>query len=113
MAHKRFTISAIRRKPRRKVLDLAGQRFGKLEALQCIGMRKNATYWRCRCDCGRETRVSVGNLRSGQIKTCGCGTGQRRPRVERPPEYATWLRRVRSDTTFRDFADFMRCVGAR
>jgi hypothetical protein len=113
MGHKRFNTSDIRGKARRKILDLTGQRFGKLEALEFIGMRKGAAYWRCRCDCGQQTRATVGNLRAGHVKSCGCGTGQGRVWVVRPPEYALWMRRVRFDTTFRGFEDFLRCVGSR
>lgn len=29
------------------------------------------TYWLCECDCGNETLVEGGNLRSGHTKTCG------------------------------------------
>lgn len=28
--------------------------------------------WICLCDCGTETEVSRGNLKSGKAKTCGC-----------------------------------------
>lgn len=30
------------------------------------------TYWLCKCDCGNETVVEGGNLRSGHTKSCGC-----------------------------------------
>lgn len=36
---------------------------------------KKATLWRCRCSCGKETVVQLGNLRSGHTKSCGkCNT---------------------------------------
>ena len=28
--------------------------------------------WKCRCDCGKETVVAMGHLRSGHTKSCGC-----------------------------------------
>ena len=28
--------------------------------------------WLCDCDCGKQTTVALGNLRSGQVISCGC-----------------------------------------
>lgn len=64
----------------RKKLDLTGQKFGKLTVLgpaENIGSR---TAWRCQCDCGRETVVKTGHLRSGHTKSCGCLHGPGGPR---------------------------------
>ena len=63
--------------------DIAGQRFGKLVAIEPTKERKYGyVMWRCRCDCGNEKYVAAGNLVSGGVKSCGCGhkknlTGQR------------------------------------
>lgn len=62
----------------RRVVDLAGIRFGRLVAL-CLhaipamwkGVRQNAR-WICLCDCGKETVVSSGHLRAGCVVSCGC-----------------------------------------
>lgn len=62
---------------RRDPPDLTGLRFGKLTALE----RRGGDLWRCRCDCGRETTVSVKALRGGGVKSCGCSrreSGKRR-----------------------------------
>lgn len=62
------------------VIDLAGQKFGRLTAVSLtrIGQRP---AWLCVCDCGKEKAVEGGNLRSGQVRSCGClrneMTGQR------------------------------------
>ncbi len=48
--------------------DLAGKRFGLLEALEYIG----GSRWRCRCDCGRESVILTDNLNNGHTKSCGC-----------------------------------------
>ena len=55
-----------------KLIDLTGQRFGNLTAVQRIrDPDHKRTYWRCRCDCGNYTCVEGGNLRSGHTKSCG------------------------------------------
>jgi hypothetical protein len=49
-----------------KVIDLTGQRFGMLRALECVGLNnKHSRLWRCVCDCGRETVPTAYALRSG------------------------------------------------
>lgn len=53
-----------------KFIDLTGQRFGRLVALEHF--RKNGrTYWHCRCDCGNETDVEAYNLKK-ITRSCGC-----------------------------------------
>ena len=53
-------------------LDLTGQRFGRLTAVEPAENIGSMTAWRCRCDCGRETVVTTGRLRNGQTTSCGC-----------------------------------------
>lgn len=48
--------------------NLKGQRFGRLIATEYVGKSK----WLCKCDCGKETTVSQGSLKSGNSKSCGC-----------------------------------------
>ncbi len=56
-----------------KILDLSGQRYGLLVALEIVGRVGNSqALWRCRCDCGNETKVRLGNLRNGHTRSCGC-----------------------------------------
>lgn len=53
-------------------LDLTGQRFGQLVALKLEYRENGQSYWRCKCDCGKETVVWLGALRTGKTKSCGC-----------------------------------------
>lgn len=56
-----------------KVRNLAGQRFGKLVAVECVGRdRHRNALWLCRCDCGREKIVVSRSLVNGNSKSCGC-----------------------------------------
>ena len=61
--------------------NVAGQRFGKLTAIEPVGKVKDTYKWRCVCDCGRETEVLINNLTSGHTKSCGCGR-KKEQRVE-------------------------------
>lgn len=54
-------------------IDLTGQRFGKLVALFPIySENEGHTLWHCKCDCGNECDIDMGNLRQGFSQSCGC-----------------------------------------
>lgn len=55
------------------MIDLTGQRFGKLTVLNMVGKDKSGNItWKCRCDCDNEVIVSSIYLRNGDTKSCGC-----------------------------------------
>jgi hypothetical protein len=53
----------------KKIIDLTGQRFGKLIATSFI--RKNGkTMWTCLCDCGNIREVNAKSLRQKKCNSC-------------------------------------------
>ncbi len=58
-----------------KASDLTGQKFGKLTAISRTGQtgHRGAAIWMCVCECGSTVEVESYNLRSGRVKSCGCG----------------------------------------
>ena len=53
--------------------DETGNRYGKLVVLYRNGTNSsNKPVWHCKCDCGNETDVVGGDLRSGRTMSCGC-----------------------------------------
>ena len=57
-----------------KLVDMTGQRFGRLVVVEQAPLRPGAhsACWLCRCDCGRYTVVSRGSLIKGTTRSCGC-----------------------------------------
>ena len=56
-----------------KLLDLTGQRFGRLVVIQRAENTKGGkARWRCQCDCGQEIIVDGKHLRRGETQSCGC-----------------------------------------
>lgn len=56
-------------------IDLSGQRFGRLTALEPCGRKNGHIVWLCRCDCGNFTEVESSELRRTNrngTKSCGC-----------------------------------------
>ena len=56
-----------------KKIDLTGKRFGRFTVLEFSHRGNNSqSYWKCQCDCGNKKVESLGHLRSGRVKSCGC-----------------------------------------
>lgn len=57
-----------------KIIDLTGQRFGRLTVLDldCMPHSKKHSYWICVCDCGNYTYAEASSLKNGAIRSCGC-----------------------------------------
>ncbi len=55
-----------------KLVDLTGQRFGRLIVIEKSRMRKGQLFWKCQCDCGKVCDVQGSSLRGGRTKSCGC-----------------------------------------
>jgi hypothetical protein len=56
----------------RKMIDMVGQRFGRLLVVERVENRKTVAAWRCVCDCGTPVVRTGGGLRLGQSLSCGC-----------------------------------------
>ena len=59
-------------KPKQRILNLAGQQFGRLKALRIVGRYCGSCVWDCRCDCGETANVPASSLRRGSTRSCGC-----------------------------------------
>jgi hypothetical protein len=56
-----------------KFIDLTNKRFGRLVAVSKVSPKYGtAAFWKCICDCGKETIVISASLRSGMTTSCGC-----------------------------------------
>ena len=56
-----------------KLIDLAGQRFGRLVVLERVGTNKSGNVlWSCLCDCGNRIIARSDHLKDNHIQSCGC-----------------------------------------
>lgn len=80
-----------------KLIDLTGQRFGRLVVVERAESKNKNSSWLCKCDCGKQTVVSAPNLKSGATRSCGCGLQE--ATIERSTKhggrytklYAVWI----------------------
>lgn len=54
------------------LIDLSGQRFGRLTVLSYYGLHSSSSKWLCKCDCGKEIITTSNSLRVGNTQSCGC-----------------------------------------
>lgn len=65
---------------KRSIIDLTGQRFGKLVIVALDGIRVvqgsgrtySRAYWLCQCDCGESIAIRGDGLTSSGTRSCGC-----------------------------------------
>ncbi len=119
------------------MIDLTGQRFGRLVAIE-VALKRGNRRWICRCDCGTTKPVLQQSLLSGLTHSCGClrreataannrthGLSHRaeyqiwcgmKQRCEYPPHicYARYGGRgIRVCERWQDFAAFLADMGPR
>lgn len=85
---------------RKRIVNLAGQRFGRLLVLEeDMTNDEKKAKWICKCDCGNIVSVYGHNLKYGTTKSCGClyadRKGEKHPRykqnaIARHRLSATW-----------------------
>jgi len=75
--------------------DLTNKRFGRLKVIKRSKKIKNSNLWLCKCDCGKDKAIRVGNLLSGSTTSCGCyAIEQRKKSVVLPHGEASFNRLV-------------------
>ena len=62
-----------------KMIDLTGQKFGRLTPIAYVNSIEGKTFngWLCKCDCGKITYQKSYQLRNNLVKSCGCFAKER------------------------------------
>lgn len=55
-----------------RFIDITGQRFGRLVAVEYVQKGHDRGQWLCKCDCGNYHLACGGVLRRGTTRSCGC-----------------------------------------
>lgn len=55
-----------------RLIDLTGQKFGRLTVVERSANRGKDPCWECLCECGKLTTVRGNHLRNGHTTSCGC-----------------------------------------
>ncbi len=101
-------------KLRKDAIDISGQRFGKLIAIEPVDRKiKRGVEWRCICDCGKETFAFGGHLRSDYRKSCGCISSEKFEETGTNIIFNEYFRKAKKrkldfDLSFLEFKDFIK-----
>lgn len=100
----------------RYMLDLTGHTYGRLTIVRFVGRTpRSKVLWEASCGCGNVVIVATGDVRGGQVQSCGCLQRDmllRRNRANEKPakglrqrEYASWISAKRRclDPTDKDY----------
>lgn len=61
-----------------KLIDLTGQKFGRLTVVERNGYRAGRVAWHCVCVCGNTITATQNTLSQGHVKSCGCLNNEKR-----------------------------------
>lgn len=79
-----------------KVLDISGQRYARLVALEFARIQRGNAVWVFACDCGALKSIDAHSVRYGATRSCGClhseaaAAKNTKHGKSHTPEYLTW-----------------------
>ena len=78
-----------------RLINLTGERFGRLVVTGLARREGKHTFWTCQCECGATTECRSNSLRRGRVKSCGCLKSVTRPGLRHgmshTPTHRSWL----------------------
>lgn len=93
---------------RTRLIDLTGQKFGRLTVIERAENKGRRTTWLCVCDCGNKTVSYAETLRRGDTKSCGCyridklTTHGNTSKNYISPTYRSWVKMIQRCTYLKD-----------
>jgi hypothetical protein len=79
-----------------KLIEIIGQRYGRLSVISRHICNSKETRYICLCECGTKKDIPGRNLRDGTTKSCGCLSIEkmiersRKHNGSKQPEYKVW-----------------------
>lgn len=71
-------------------IDITGQRFGKLVAIEPAATRRGQNFWLFRCDCGTAKEVRKSHVVAGCTISCGCFSANTTHGLSHTRFWAVW-----------------------
>lgn len=95
-----------------KMIELAGEKFGRLTVIKREPTTDGLGFWLCQCDCGGQKVVRTALLRQGKTRSCGClfiESGKVTARthgMSKTKTYAAWCSMLNRCLNHRDKRNF-------
>lgn len=98
--------------PSKRIRDITGEKFGRLTAVEFSHINKaKHAIWICSCSCGEIKSIRSSDLRSGQVRSCGCL--KREMTIKRNHRHGHAARQCRSSEHVSYHAMKQRCYYAK
>lgn len=68
----KYICGQIRVEMKKVLIDMIGQKCGRLTVTSREENKNKRAYWNCLCECGNTTIVEGKRLRNGHTQSCGC-----------------------------------------
>jgi hypothetical protein len=96
----------------KNLIDIKGQRFGRLVAIKRI--QTSPQKWQFRCDCGAIKEVFLNNVRHGHTRSCGCARASN-GKPSRTATYRAWKKIFEFEVCkrWRKYDNFLADMGIR
>ena len=65
-----------------RVKNEIGKQYGKLKVVSFAYTKNSHAYWRCICECGKESIVKGNALRTGAVQSCGCQRSRKEEEIK-------------------------------
>ena len=75
------------------MIDMIGQKFGRLTVIKYDHSVGRRHYWLCKCECGKEKIIRRGHLLSGGTISCGCYNKEKSKKIGM--KHGLWSRNKR------------------
>ena len=68
----KYICGQIRVEMKKVLIDMMGQKCGRLTVISREENKNKRAYWNCLCECGNTVTVQGKKLRTCHTKSCGC-----------------------------------------
>lgn len=69
------------------IKDHTNEKYGRLKVIQFVKRENRKSYWKCKCDCGKEIILPITYLTTGDTKSCGCLRKETSAQTQRKKAY--------------------------
>lgn len=94
-------------------IDRSGDTYGLITVISFSHKLNKKLYYNCKCNCGKELKINIEYLRSGNTKSCGCLTlkisNRKSHGRSHTTEYQSWLsikQRCYNKNNTKDYKDY-------
>jgi hypothetical protein len=102
------------------LINVIGKKFNLFTVIERVKGSNGVGYWLCSCDCGNKRNLTIYDLKTGKVKSCGCLRPKliseyktkhgfaSRDKSNRSKEYVTWcdIKKRCTNPNYKQYKDY-------